>query len=52
MKTFVNIGNSFWIVITLYQRYINDSNSNFQYFFQNFIRNTKNALGILQNCYI
>ena len=36
MKTFVNIGNSFWMVITLFLGYINDSNYHFQYFFENF----------------
>ena len=47
MKTFVNIGNSFGTVITLYSWYINNSNYHFQYFFQNFLRNTKNPLGLL-----
>ena len=44
MKTFVNIGNSFGKVITLYPCYINDSNSQFLYFFQNYLRDTKNPL--------
>ena len=42
MKTYVNIGNSFWTIMTLYPRYINNSNSHIQYFFENFLRNTKN----------
>ena len=29
MKTFVNIGNNFWTIITLDPWYINDSNSHF-----------------------
>ena len=45
-KTFVNIGNSFGTVITLYPWYINDPNSHFQYFFQNYLRNTKNPWDI------
>ena len=44
IKTFVNIGNSFWMVITLYPWYINDSNYHFPYFFQNFLRTTKNPM--------
>ena len=47
MKTFVNIGNSFGTVITRYPWYINNSNSHFLYFFQNYIRNTKNPLECL-----
>ena len=52
MKTFVNIGNSFGKVITLYSCYRNDSNSQFLYFFQNYLCNTKIPLAHLQNCCI
>ena len=33
MKTNVNIGNSFWMVIRLYPWYINDCNSHFEYLY-------------------
>jgi len=31
VKTIVNIGNNFWMVLRLYPQYINDCNSHFKY---------------------